>query len=336
MNLQFGALFVPNDFTSLIQRAKLAEDLGFDMIGLGDSQSLFREVYVSLAVCAQATTRVRLGPMVSNLYTRHLAATASAIASIDDLSGGRAILGLGTGDSSLLNISAPPATVQQARTAVETLQQLFRGQTVPTNGGSMHVRWVKRPVPVWLAAEGPRMLDMSGAVADGVLMGTGLTTEILRDSLARIRTGAESAGRTLDDLEIWAFVKSNVADSFESAVRDNKMALAASAHHAFRFTLEGKHLPDAVKPKIQKLLDAYDAHQHEQHGPTINAQLPDDLGLTGYLAERFGVFGSLEQCIARVEQIADAGVHNLLFTVLGEDPIAALHRLGGIVAHFKR
>ncbi|HEX2171217.1 MAG TPA: LLM class flavin-dependent oxidoreductase, partial [Dehalococcoidia bacterium] len=175
MDLKFGALFLPNDFRGLIERAKVAEDLGFDLVGLGDSQSLFREVYVSLAVVAQATSRVRLGPMVSNLHTRHLALTASAIASIDDLSGGRAVLGLGTGDSSLLNIGAKPATVTATRRAVETLHDLFQGKMVPTETGTMHARWIPRPVPVWLAAEGPRMLEMTGAVADGVLIGTGLT-----------------------------------------------------------------------------------------------------------------------------------------------------------------
>ncbi|HEX2173158.1 MAG TPA: LLM class flavin-dependent oxidoreductase [Dehalococcoidia bacterium] len=337
MDLKFGALFVPNDFQGLVERAKVAEDLGFDLVGLGDSQSLFREVYVSLAVVAQATSRVRLGPMVSNLHTRHLALTASAIASIDDLSGGRAVLGLGTGDSSLLNIGAKPATVAATRRAVETLHELFQGKMVPTETGTMHARWISRPVPVWLAAEGPRMLEMTGAVADGVLIGTGLTPEIIRDSLDRIRAGAASAGRAPEEVETWVFAKSNVAGSWEEAVHDNKMALAASAHHAFRFTLEGKLIPDELKPQIEKLMGGYDTHQHEQHGPTINAQLPDELGLTEYLADRFGVFGTPAQCIQKVEQIAEAGVTNILFTVLGTDPVAAVRRLGeGVVAHFKR
>lgn len=337
MDLKFGALFVPNDFAGLIDRVKMAEDLGFDLVGLGDSQSLFREVYISLAVCAQATSRVRLGPMVSNLHTRHLALTASSIASIDDLSGGRAVLGLGTGDSAILNIGARPVGVRTMRESIETLRRLMRGETVESGSGTMHTRWVKRPVPIWVAAEGPRMLQMAGATCDGVLIGTGLTRAILADSVDRIRSGAESAGRRLEDLDVWAFAKSNVANTYEQAIADNKMALAASAHHAFRFTLEGKLIPEDLKPRIEKLMGGYDTRQHEQHGPTINAQLPDQLGLTDYLVDRFGVFGTPAQCIAKVEQIAESGVTNILFTFLGEDPLGAVRRLGEeIVAHFKR
>lgn len=337
MEQKFGVILLPDDFTGLADRIKLAEDLGFDLVGLGDSQSLFREVYVSLAVCAQATRRVRIGPLVSNPYSRHLAVTASAIASIDDLSGGRAVLGLGTGDSALFNISTRPAGVAAMRETVAALRELLAGREVGQPGGSMHVRWIRRPVPIWLAAEGPRMLELSGEVADGVVIGTGLLPEIVADSVARIRSGAQKAGRSFDEIELWAFAKSKVAGTWEEAVEENKMALAASAHHAFRFTLEGKFIPDDLRPQIEKLSASYVPAQHEQLGQTTNARLPDELGLTGYLADRFGIFGTPAQCIAKIEQIAEAGVPNILFTAFSHDPITALRRLGEeVVAHFKR
>ena len=98
-------------------------------------------------------------------------------------------------------------------------------------------------MPIYLAAEGPRTLELAGRVADGVIVGLGLTPEVVRLSLAAIERGARAAGRTLDDVDVWWFAKTSLADRREEAIAPIKMALAASANHAFRFTLEGKGVP---------------------------------------------------------------------------------------------
>ena len=104
-----------------------AEDSGFDLLGVADSQSVFRELYVSLTVAALNTSRIRLGPLVTNPQTRHLVVTASAVASVDELSGGRMMLGLGSGDSAIYTLGAPPATVAGLEDAVITLGRLTTG-----------------------------------------------------------------------------------------------------------------------------------------------------------------------------------------------------------------
>lgn len=334
--MEFGVLFPANDLSVVAERARVAEEVGFDLVAIPDSQSLFRDVYVALTLAAQATSRVRLGPMVSNVVTRHLAVTVSAIASVDEVSGGRAVLGLGTGDSAVLNAGGRPSSVRAMRDAVQELHELLHGRTVEAEGHSRHVRWVRRPVPVWLAAEGPRMLALTAAHADGVLIGTGLTSEVIRHSLEQVRTAAVAAGRSPEAVEAWFFAKSEVADSREAALAANKMALAASANHAFRFTREGKLLPEELKPRVEELISRYDHTQHEQHGPTINARLPDELGLTDYLADRFGVFGTPAECIAKVERMAQAGAQRVLFTTFAHNTLHAIRRLGKVVAYFKR
>src|SRR5438128_3765635 len=106
--MRFGVVMAPDNLTQLRQRAQMAEAVGFDYIGVADSQSLFRELYISLSVISMATSQVRIGPTVTNPLTRHPAITASAIASLNELSSGRAFLGISSGDSAVLNLELRP------------------------------------------------------------------------------------------------------------------------------------------------------------------------------------------------------------------------------------
>ena len=169
-SMKFGVSIMPDDLVELPRLAKSAEDLGFDYVGVPDSQSLFHELYVSLAVAARATTRVQIGPTVTNPLTRHPAVTASAIDSIDEMSGGRAFLGIGTGDSAVLNLDLRPARLSQLRDYVEAVRAVLSGQTHDYQGRQIHVRRSQTAVPIMVAAEGPKTLALAGAIADIVLV----------------------------------------------------------------------------------------------------------------------------------------------------------------------
>jgi len=175
------------------------------------------------------------------------------------------------------------------------------------------VHQTSRRVPVYLAAEGPKTLELAGRVADGVIVGTGLTPEVIRLSLDAIARGARAAGRTLDDLDVWWFAKTNVADSRDAAIAPITMALAASANHAFRFTLDGKGVPVDLHERIRGLQREYDAHHHEVAGAG-NAGLTDRWGLTDYLADRFAVAGSPDDCVAQLRRAMAAGARQFMIT----------------------
>ena len=106
------------------------------------------------------------------------------------------------------------------------------------------------------------------------------------------------------------------------------MALAASAHHAFRFTLEGKHLPVELREAMLAIQGEYVPAEHEQVGETRNAALSDELGVTDYLADRFAVAGTPAECRAKARQIADAGVATLQITAISHDPAVIIRRFG--------
>src|SRR5215813_1625500 len=186
-------------------------------------------MYVALTLAALNTSRVRLGSLVTNPLTRHLVVTASAISSVDELAGGRAFLGLGSGDSAIYTLGAPPATLAGLEDAVRTLGRLTEGVAIERGGRRWQVHRSTRRVPIYLAAEGPRTLELAGRVADGVIVGLGLTPDVIRLSLEAIARGARAAGRTLDDVDVWWFAKTSLADRRDEAIEPIKMALAASA-----------------------------------------------------------------------------------------------------------
>ena len=326
--MKFGVTMLPDDLNVLAERAHLAEEMGFDYVGIGDSQSLFRELYVTLSVVAMSTKRVMLGPTVSNPLTRHPAITASAIASVNELSGGRAFLGIGSGDSAVLNLGLRPARLAELHDYLQVVRELLSGETTKFRGNCAHVRWANAAIPVAMSAEGPRTLALAGSVADAAIIHTGLTPAVLSDTIARIRDGERAEGRKEGTTEVWAFAKCNISDSRDEAIEEIKMALAASGHHAFRFTLEGKMVPEELREAVSSLHREYRAAEHEQVGQTRNATLTDELGLTHYFADRFAVAGTPEDCRKKALSIFSEGVDVLLITAIGPSPESIIRRFG--------
>jgi 5,10-methylenetetrahydromethanopterin reductase len=317
-----GLLLLAEDLTTFGELCRTAEDARFDLLGVGDSQSIFRDVHMALTVAALETRRLRLGPMVTNPVSRHLTVTAGAMASLQELSAGRAVLGIGSGDSALRTVGAPPATLAGLEAAVVDLRALLEGRPVPHGGDRWQVRPPPSPVPVWLAAEGPRTLRLAGRVADGVVVGLGLTPEVVSLALHHLAAGAAEAGRTLDDLDVWWLVKANLGP-----LDDLRMALAASANHAFRFTLEGKGLPRELWERVQGLQAAYRSHHHELREGD-NAALTDRFELTEHLGERFALWGEPDDVLRGIERAAAAGARQLLLTGFVREPLRFVERWG--------
>lgn len=313
------------DPDTFLEQAKLGDSLGYDTIGVSDS--IFRDTYVSLALLARETTRARIGPMVTNPVTRHPSVTANAISAINDLSGGRAILGLGTGDSAVRSLHAKPATVDRLEQSVATIQILTHGDEAHFEGAVLQHRWATGGVPVYVTAEGPRTLRMAGRAADGVVMHTAATPEIVAESVTAVHEGAREAGRNAADVDVWVFIKLGIADTREEAVDGIKMSLAASVNHAFRHSIEDKHVPEEHIPAIRELIRRYQTESHVK-ADGANHSLTDELGLTDYLAGRFGVVGTPEECAAQIRSLGEVGVEGVIFGVFGRDPLGLIRRFG--------
>lgn len=312
-----------------IEWLRVAEGVGFDLIGYGDSQCLWPELYSSLTLAALHTTTAKIGPAVSNPVTRHPAVAASGIATVQALSEGRAFYGLSSGDSALFSIGLRPARMAALAEHARVVRALCAGEVVRWEGNELQLHWPTQPVPIYLAAEGPKMLHLAGQIADGVFVSNGLSREVVTDTRERIAAGARSVGRDPADIEIWFLVKFLVAPSEAEGIETMRFTLAGSANHNFRFTLEGKHVPDELREAITTLQERYAFDEHAQHdGLGRNAALVEELGLIDWLAERFLVTGPPAHCVERLQEIASFGATNLLLTQLVPDPLAAMRQWG--------
>ena len=123
---------------------KLCEEAGFDGVGMLDSQMLERDIFVSMAAAAQATSRIRISAAVLNPVTRHISVIASAAKTVSELAPGRAEFWIGRGFSSVQTVGIPPATVRQMRQCVLTLKSLLLGEDVSFGGdaSSAYLFWV--------------------------------------------------------------------------------------------------------------------------------------------------------------------------------------------------
>ena len=343
MRVDFAGLAVPDSLTpeglqSYQQRVQTMEACGYHSLVMPDTQSIWREMYVTMTVMGMSTQRVKIWPAVTNPLTRHPAVAASAIASLDELTGGRAIFNIGSGDSAVYNLGLKGAKLSTTREYLVAIKELFAKQETIYRDKTIRLMWPSRPVPVYVTAEGPKTLQMAGELADGVLVGTGLQPDIIQDSLQHIATGARRAGRDPNDIDVWWFVKWNLDDDKTAAVHEMRMALTASANHAFRFTLEGKRIPDAYKDRIRKLHAQYVFSEHESPGEhRRNAQLVDELGLTDYLAERFTISGSPSEFRTKITQLAEMGVTKMLMGFFGHSNAEAKHHRFAteVMPHFR-
>ena len=328
MSVKFGVLEIPRSLESAVANAQLAESVGFDLVGIADSQSLYRDLYVTAGAIAAGTSKVRIGPSVTNPVTRHPAVAAAAIGTVDEASNGRAFFGIGSGDSAILNLGEKPSRLGDLRQYLLTMKALLAGETAQWRGKAIHTEWIPRPVPLYVAAEGPKTLELAGEVADGVICGMGLSPEVVALTRKHLEIGAKRSGRSLDDLDVWTLARVNVGDDRAALIDEIRMELASTAHHAFRFTLENKAVPPEFAEGIKAVQSGYQPRRHEALGESPNAKLMADPKLLEYMVGRFAILGSPDDCVEQIKRTVDAGVSQFLFTAFVDQRRELIRALG--------
>jgi 5,10-methylenetetrahydromethanopterin reductase len=308
MPVKFGMAIVSTDIQAYIQQVQYLDHAGIAMIGCGDSQALYHEQFIRTALAAEHTRQARVGTWITNPITRHPAVTAAAITTVDDIAPGRTFLGVGTGDSTVYNAGLRPARLETLARFVRTLRALHQEGTSTWHGKPCSLTWAKRRLPIGMAVSGPRALRLAGELADIVWVCLGLQEDHIALAKHYLQEGAQAAGRTLDDLDLWWVAQCNVADSREAAVAPIKPYLASLGHIAFRFSLEGKAVPPRYREPVQELARRYQPIRHFD-----NAGLTDELGLTDYLTDRFAIAGSVDACVQQIQHLESLGVTQLFF-----------------------
>ncbi|MDP6606705.1 MAG: LLM class flavin-dependent oxidoreductase [Dehalococcoidia bacterium] len=205
---------------------QLAEELGWDHALIPDSQLRRRDTFVLLAAAARETTRIGLGTLLANPMNRHPHVTASSIATVDELAPGRTLLAMGVGDTAVRLSGLRPARVSELEDATRVIRTLLAGESVDAGAAQPARLPFARPVPVWIAAGGPRTLRMAGAVAEGVFLRVGAHETNLRKAIDAIRAGASDAGRDPASVRLGLVLHTVLLDDAERALRIGKSMAA--------------------------------------------------------------------------------------------------------------
>lgn len=298
--------------SAFADRIRRADEYGFDRISVGDTQLNNLECFTALGVAAHHSTRALLGPGVTNPVTRDVGVLANTLASLNAVSGGRMFCLIARGDGAVHNAGLRPASVDAMREYFTALRSLLHTGAARIGQRTVRLPWAGRyeqRVPLYLVGEGPRMLRMAGELADGVFVGAGLTREVIADTLARIEEGAATAGRSVAELDIWWDTRSGIAPTRADAMHRARESLASVGNHVFRAGFDGKHAPAELHERLRRYAERFD--YAEKGTSAQNSPLMDELDLTDYFEERFGVIGTPDQVVDRLRQLEKLGVTQL-------------------------
>jgi 5,10-methylenetetrahydromethanopterin reductase len=299
--------------------ARRAEGEGFDGLSFGDTQCINGDPFVGLTAAATVTTTLKLGVGVTNPVTRHPAATACAIASVQVESAGRAVLGIGRGDSAVSRLNRPAASVKALERYVKQLQGYLAGKAVDLDGKESSLEWLGAlswpKVPVDVAATGPAVIAVGARLAERVTFNVGADGQRLSRNVARARDTRRAAGLDPAKLSLGAWVP--VAPHPSTAVgRD--LVKGVTAVYA-RFQAMPGHPTDAIRREdsavIKALGEHYDNSRHGRADATHVALLDDDF------IDRFAVVGPPERCIERLWRMVELGLDRLL--IVGPNRLGA-------------
>ena len=202
--MKFGITIKPDiPVERIVALTKQAEQAGFGYGWIFDSHVLWKEPFPLLTLMANATSNMRLGPCVTNPAVRDLTVTASLFATLNLISGGRMQLGIGRGDSSRRVLGKKPVTPGELERAIKTFRELTAGHEVEFEGQPTHLSWATGSPPVWIAGYGPKVLNMAGRIADGVILQFA-DPDLIAWCLGFVWEGAKQAGRDPKSLEIMA------------------------------------------------------------------------------------------------------------------------------------
>lgn len=294
-----------------VERAQRAEALGFEAIFFADSHMNNVDPYQAMALCAVNTKRIRFGTAVTNMVYRDPTVTANSFATLNEISAGRAIVGLGTGDGPVYSLGRTATKLADFEKGLRLIGDLLhdRGVEVPKGreraGGNVALKVGLRPVPVYISAEGPKTLRVAGRSCDGVILGTGFDLQVLDWARQRIAEGAKEEGRSPEDVDVMPAGMIVVDDDGALARRRVRARMANRAHHNFRFTMET--VPEGEAAGVKRFMDAFDISK------PIEERIDPDY-VTDYLLERFTIAGTPEECVAKIKRLEAAGVRRLLLT----------------------
>jgi probable F420-dependent oxidoreductase len=324
--MDFGFTLKPDhDVTRSVALTRQAEAAGFTYGWLFDNHLPFREVYPLLTLMAINTTHMRLGTCVTNPATRDPSVTASALATLDEISGGRMDLGIGRGDSSVRALGQPPTSMKVLEQAVTVIRDLVEGRSTAHAGVELALPWTGAwKLPTWIAGYGPKALALTGRIADGLILQLA-DPDLVRWMVGLMRASAEQAGRDPASIRVQAAAPAHVG-AIEASREHVRWFPAAVSGHIVELAnrYPGDQLPEALTGYVRDRADDEDRGRDE-FGAANAAFVTDDV------VDRFAIVGPPEEHVRRLRELSAAGVDQFNLYLMSGDEEAQLEAYGSTV-----
>src|SRR3954468_8128473 len=328
MALSFGMTVMPDPpYQRFIELIQLAEQQGFEYAWTYDSHVLWQESMPTLALAAQATERIKLGHMVTNPGTREPTVLASACATLQDISTGRMVMGIGRGDSARRYIGQEPVPVGRFEEALRMIKPFMNGEKVTWNDTELELGWARRDLPeieMHVAGYGPRVLAIAGRLGDGVIIQLA-DPDIIRWTMGTARRAAEEAGRDPAALKCIVCAPSHLSDDLAAAREQVRWFPAMVSNHVrdliARYGADGSVVPQALTDYVPSETN-YDYDEHSRVGAKHGAFVSDEI------CDRFCVLGTPEQASAKLRELESIGVDQFNIYLMTEGQEEVLEAYG--------
>lgn len=303
---------VPLSVPQVVEYAKLAERKSYHSVWIAEDYFL-RDAFCPLSSIASATRKIKLGSGVVNPYTRNPVLIAETIATLDEIAKGRSILALGTGVISLIQqmgikVEKP---LQMMRESVEVIRRLLSEEETTYQGSHLQVNKVKfganpyfdlvgrfkpirKRIPIYLAAMGPKMLQLAGEIGDGVLFSVGLPPRYVNYAIENITIGAKRANRNISDIDVCSYIACAPLRKNKPAGRVIRGFAAFMISYASEEVLKMSNLDSSDALRIREVLENEGMAEASKH-------------VSDEMIEATGAFGTPEKIIERVEEYAFHG-----------------------------
>jgi probable F420-dependent oxidoreductase len=314
-------------YTRFIDLLVLAERLGFEHGWTYDSHVLWQESTPTLALAAAATERIKLGHMVTNPGTREPTVVASAYATLQDISDGRMVMGIGRGDSARRYINQEPVGVREFERSLAMIRPFMNGERVHWNDTELELAWVRPELPaieMYVAGYGPKVLAIAGRLGDGVIIQLA-DPDIIQWIMATARAAAEEAGRDPAALKCIVSAPSHISDDLDHARDQVRWFPAMVSNHVRdlirRYGRDGSTIPRALTEYVPDET-GYDYDEHSRVGAKHGAFVSDEI------CDRFCVLGTAEQAVEKLRELESIGVDQFNIYLMTEGQEATLETYG--------
>jgi probable F420-dependent oxidoreductase len=305
--VEFGIVLQTNPPASrVVDLATRAEQLGFHYVWTFDSHILWEEPFVIYSAILASTRKIKVGPMVTNPATRDWTVTASLFATLNEMYGNRTVCGIGRGDSAVRVTNGKPTTLATLRESIEVIRELGNGRSVNYHGSTLRFPWgEKSSLEVWVAAYGPKALQLAGEVGDGFILQLA-DPDIARWMITSVRDAAANVGRDPAALTFCVAAPAYVGNDLEHQ-RDQCRWFGGMVGNHVADIVErygddpSASIPEALTDYIKER-KGYDYNEHGRAGNTHADFVPDDV------IDRFCLLGPAAHHIARLEELRSIGV----------------------------